>query len=112
MSAPRLSRRLVLEEGQRLSDGAGGYSTSWVALGTLWAAVEPIGGRERAGESVTVSAVGYRIIVRAARQGAVSRPKPDQRLREGGRIFRITAVAETGGAGHYLTCHATEEVLA
>jgi head-tail adaptor len=112
MSAPRLSRQMVLEEGQRLPDGAGGYSTAWTALGTLWAAVEPISGHERAGESVTVSAVNYRITVRAARQGAPSRPKPDQRFREGGRVFRITAVAEVGGAGHYLTCYATEEVLA
>jgi len=63
-------------------------------------------------QSVTVSAVNYRITVRAARQGAPSRPKPDQRFREGGRVFRITAVAEVGGAGHYLTCYATEEVLA
>ncbi len=111
MSAPRLSRKLVLEEAQRLPDGAGGFTLSWVAKGTLWAAVEAGTGRERAGESVTVSSVGYRITVRGAAHGAPSRPKPEQRFREGARIFLITAVTEEGPGGHYLTCFASEEVL-
>lgn len=112
MSAPRLNRKLVLEEAQRLPDGAGGFSVTWVTKGTLWAAVDAGTGRERAGESVTVSAVGYRITVRAAPQGTASRPKPDQRFKDGARVFRITAVAEAEAVGRYLTCFAVEEVLA
>ncbi len=112
MSTPRLNRKLLLEEAQRVPDGAGGYALSWVAKGTLWAAVDAGSGRERAGESVTVSTVGYKITVRAAPQGAASRPKPEQRLRDGARLFRITAVTEADGAGQYLTCFAQEEVLA
>ncbi|MCX8509264.1 MAG: head-tail adaptor protein, partial [Rhodobacteraceae bacterium] len=68
-------------------------------------------GRERAGESVTLSTVGYRITVRGAPQGAPSRPKPEQRFRDGTRLFRITAVTEADGDGRYLTCFAREEVL-
>ena len=112
MSTPRLNRKLLLEEAQRVPDGAGGHALSWVAMGTLWAAVDAGSGRERAGESVTVSTVGYKITVRASPPGAASRPKPDQRLRDGARLFRITAVAEADGAGQYLTCFAQEEVLA
>ena len=112
MSTPRLNRKLLLEEAQRVPDGAGGYALTWVAKGTLWAAVDAGSGRERAGESVTVSTVGYKITVRAAPQGAASRPKPEQRLRDGARLFRITAVTEADGAGQYLTCFAQEEVLA
>lgn len=111
MTAPHLARKLVLEEPQRVPDGAGGFSLIWVAKGTLWAAVEPVSGRERAGESVTVSTVSYRVTVRGAPQGAPSRPKPEQRFREGARLLRITAVTEEDAAGHYLTCYATEEVL-
>ena len=111
MSAPRLNRKLVLEEAQRVPDGAGGYAQSWVALGTLWAAVAAGSGREHAGESVTVSTVVYKITVRAAPLAAASRPKPEQRLRDGARLFRITAVSEADAAGHYLTCFAQEEVL-
>lgn len=111
MSAPQLNRKLILEEPQRVPDGAGGHALTWVVKGTLWAAVEAGTGRERAGESVTVSAVGYRITVRGAPQGAPSRPKPEQRLRDGARLFRIAAVAEADGDGRYLTCFASEEVL-
>ncbi len=110
MSAPRLNRKLVLEEPQRVADGAGGYTILWVALGTLWAEVETRSGGERAGESVTLSKVGYRITVRGAPQGAPSRPRPEQRLRDGTRLFRITAVSEADPDGHYLQCQAEEEV--
>ncbi|MCB2110652.1 head-tail adaptor protein [Albidovulum sp.] len=109
---PRLNRRLTLEEAQRLPDGAGGQTLSWVALGTLWARLDPGTGRERAGEFATLSSVPYRITVRAAPQGAPSRPKPDQRFRDGARIFRILAVTEDDAGAHYLTCFAQEEVLA
>lgn len=111
MSAPRLNRRLVLEEAQRVSDGAGGYSVVWAAKGTLWGVVVARSGRERAGESVTVSTVGFLITVRGAPDGAPSRPKPEQRFRDGARLFRITAVAEADDRGRYLTCFAEEEVL-
>ena len=47
MSAPMLTRRLVLEAPERVADGAGGYTETWVARGTLWAEVVPRGaGRE------------------------------------------------------------------
>ncbi|MGO4915416.1 head-tail adaptor protein [Pseudogemmobacter sp. W21_MBD1_M6] len=110
MNGPVLSRRLVLEESQRDADGAGGFSKVWVPLGQVWAEVKAGAGRERSGELVTVSTVPYRITVRAAAVGAPSRPKPDQRFREGARLFRILAVAERDADARYLTCFAHEEV--
>ena len=105
-----LSRRLVLEAVQRTPDGAGGFSEAWVALGSLWAEVTAGTGGERYSEFLTLSNVAYRIVVRGAPQGAASRPKPEQRFRDGARIFRIAAVTERDGAGRYLTCFAQEEV--
>ncbi|GGH46084.1 head-tail adaptor protein [Frigidibacter albus] len=110
MSAPVLNRALVLEEMQRLPDGAGGFTTSWTALGTLWASVVAGSGTERAGEFVTLSTVPYRITVRGAAPGAPSRPRPDQRLRDGDRLYRILAVTEADARAAYLTCFAREEV--
>src|SRR5690606_34948845 len=107
----RLNRRLALEEAVRTPDGAGGYQTNWVVLGHVWASVTAGSGRERAAETVTVSTVGYRIVVRARPFGAPSRPKPDQRFRSGTRIFRIVSVSETDEDARYLTCLAQEEVL-
>jgi len=112
MSTPNLNRKLVLEDAVQVSDGAGGYAESWVALGEVWAEVAAGTGREKAGEFITVSTVPYRITVRAAPVGAPSRPKPDQRFRDDTRLFRIHAVTEADSSAHYLVCYANEEVLA
>lgn len=112
MTSVRLNRKLVLEEAQTVPDGAGGFVETWVALGTLWAHVKSGTGRETAAEFVTLSAVPYRITVRAAPPGSPSRPKPEQRFRDGTRIFRIQAVTEDAEAGTYLICFAREEVAA
>ena len=110
MTAPHLSRLLTLEERQRAPDGAGGFSDTWVPLGELWAELKAGSGGERRGEAVTLSTASYRITVRAAPQGAPSRPKPDQRFRDGSRVFRILAVSDGHPKARFLTCHAREEV--
>lgn len=112
MTPPVLNRKLVLERPVRSPDGAGGFTQSWEALGTLWASVKSGSGRERAAAFATVSTVGFRITVRAAPFGAPSRPTADQRFREGGRVFRIQAVTEAEEGAQYLTCFAQEEVSA
>ncbi|MBI1217474.1 MAG: head-tail adaptor protein [Rhodobacteraceae bacterium] len=112
MSAPRLNRALLLEALARQPDGAGGYADSWAAVGTLWAELRPGVGRAVAVDPVAGSIAGYRITVRAAPVGAPSRPRPDQRFREGVRVFRIMAVAEADAEGRFLTCFAQEEVAA
>lgn len=110
MSAPRLTRRLVLEQKTQVPDGAGGFTTQWAVLGTLWADLRPGSGRDVAGEEVTLASVSYRITVRGAVQGAPSRPVPGQRLRDGARAFAIVAVTESDAAGQFLTCFAREEM--
>ena len=112
MSKPRLNRLLALEQANRAPDGAGGYVQVWEALGTVWADIRAGTGREQGQDFVTMSTVPYRITVRATPEGSPSRPKPDQRFREGARVFRIIAVTETYGELGYLTCFAREEVAA
>ena len=110
--APHLTRPLVLEGRVQTADGAGGFTSVWQALGTLWAEVSPGTGRDVAGEEVTLAAVPYRITVRGAPQGAPSRPLPGQRFRDGGRLFAIVAVTEAVPSGQFLTCFAREEIPA
>lgn len=112
MSGVHLGRKLLLEAPRRVPDGAGGFSESWDVLGELWADVQARSGRERNEAGVVVSSVGYRIVVRAAPNGSAARPMPNQRFREGARLFVIRAVAERDGDGRYLTCFADEEVVA
>ncbi len=110
--AYRLNRKLVLEMPARVPDGAGGFSESWMALGTVWAQVIARTGRETAGIAAPLSRVAYKIIMRAAPVGSDARPNPNQRFREGTRLYRILAVAEEDVDGRYLICTAQEETVA
>ncbi|MDJ0859378.1 MAG: head-tail adaptor protein [Dinoroseobacter sp.] len=111
MKVPNLNRKLSLEERQQSPDGAGGFSEAWTPLGTLWAEIDHRTGRETARRPATaVSLTTLRIIVRGAPVGDPSRPKPEQRFREGQRIYRILAVAERDPNARFLTCFADEEV--
>ncbi len=109
MSAPRLNRRLSLEEETALPDGAGGLVTVWALVGHLWAEVRPGSGTVADGEEVTLSRQPFRVTVRGAAQDAPSRPRAGQRFRDGTRIFSILAVTERDADGIYLTCAAREE---
>lgn len=110
MNAPHLNRALVLEGVVRTPDGAGGFTTTWTALGTLWAEVLPGSGSDTLGEERMLSAVPCRITVRGATVGSSSRPVAGQRFREGTRLFWIQAVTERDQFGRYLTCFCREEV--
>lgn len=109
-ATPRLNRKLILETLERVPDGAGGYFETWRALGSIWGEVKAGTGKESLVGMLTASSVPYRITVRSAPPGALRRPGPDQRFREGGRLFRIMAVADAGVDGRYLTCFTLEEV--
>jgi SPP1 family predicted phage head-tail adaptor len=107
----RLNRRLVLERRESEADGAGGYAVAWVPVGTLWADMRPKGGREDFVAGQPRPRVKYRMLVRSAPPGAASRPRTDQRLREGERVFDILTVAEHDIGGRYLEIIAEEGVL-
>lgn len=107
-----LVRKLVLEERETQPDGSGGQVVAWRPLGELWADVRTRSGREDFLGAVTRPRVRYRILVRGAPFGAASRPRPDQRLREGARVFDILTVAEFDPAGRYLEIEAEEGIAA
>ncbi len=110
-AAPVLARRLVLETRETAPDGSGGFEVAWRGLGTLWAEVSARTGREDFIAGEARPRVKYRIIVRAAPVGSEARPRPDQRFREGARIFSILTVAENDPRGRYLEIFAEEGVL-
>jgi head-tail adaptor len=108
----KLNRLLTLEARVAEPDGAGGQAVSWRALGAVWAQMTARSAREDFVAGRPLPRVSYRILVRAAPAGAPSRPLPEQRLREGGRVFDILAVAESDPAGRYLEILAEEGVAA
>lgn len=106
-----LSRQLVLEAPVQAPDGAGGFARHWQALGTLWAEVTALTGRERDGGDVSMATARFRITVRGAPMGSSKRPAPGQRFRDGARVFPIQSVSERDIQGRYLKCLAVEEVV-
>ncbi|MEO0831117.1 MAG: head-tail adaptor protein [Pseudomonadota bacterium] len=112
MKLPNLNRRLELQAPERVPDGAGGFETTWATLGVHWAEVKGGSGRERLAAALTLSTVPTRVTVRGAPVGASARPRPEQRFKEGSRVFRILAVTETDAMGRYLTCLTEEETVA
>ena len=108
MTPPRLNRALVLEAQEITPDGMGGGTKSWIPQGRLWAQIITGTGRQEAGEFTQRDLVGYRITVRAAPDGAPSRPCAGQRFRAGARIFDTLAVAERDADARYLVCFAQE----
>ncbi|MCC5985828.1 MAG: head-tail adaptor protein [Rhodobacteraceae bacterium] len=111
MSAPRLTRALVLEAPVAAPDGAGGQVITWTPLGTLWAEIRPGGqGAERLADPGPEALQRLRITVRGAPVGSEARPRPGQRLVEDGtRRFRVLSVAEADAQGRYLICSAIAE---
>lgn len=85
---------MALETRVVTPDGAGGHAVEWQALGTIWAEVRPRSGREDFAGGQPRPRTTYRIVVRSAPVGAPSRPRADQRLREGRRVFDILTVSD------------------
>jgi head-tail adaptor len=107
MKRPNLTRKLIVEAPVRVPDGGGGYIENWAVLGEVWGEVVTRG----AGREVeTASRLQLKITVRAAPQGAASRPGPGMRFRDGVRVFEIEAVTESDPSGRFLICFANEEV--
>ena len=110
MTAPDLNRTLVLEAPAQVADGAGGFALTWTVVGTLWGEVAAGSGRDPAGVEITLATVPYRITVRGAPVGSPRRPVPQQRFRDGARVYNILAVTERDPDGLYLSCFSREEV--
>ncbi len=107
---PKLDRRLDLEERALISDGAGGFEPTWTKLGTLPASVVPRTGREVEIGSKQVSQNSFKVLLRAAPDNSPARPKPDQRFREGTRIYGILGVSESAKSDLYLECWVKEGI--
>lgn len=108
MTGAVLRRRLALEARVAVPDGSGGFEVAWEVVGLLWAEIEPLAGGEGFAGGRPAPRQRYRIVVRGAPVSAPSRPRADQRFREGVRVFDILSVAERDGEGWFLVIVAEE----
>jgi SPP1 family predicted phage head-tail adaptor len=79
-----MCHRITIEENQPTRDGIGGTADNWVPVATVWAAVEPLKGREFFAAQQVNSEVSHRVTLRY-RAGV----RPDMRVRFGARVLEI-----------------------
>lgn len=91
MRAGTLRHRVTIQETTETRDGAGGVINTWSTVATVWAAVEPLRGREFIEARATQAQVDTRIRIRY--QASLSLT-PKMRVTWGSRVYDIQAVIE------------------
>lgn len=89
MRPGKLRHRITLQQVTRTPDGIGGYTETWTDVATVWAAVEPLRGRELFDAEQVQSEITHRVRIRY-RSGVDS----SMRVRFGARLFRIQSVID------------------
>ncbi|MBN2909153.1 phage head closure protein [Polycladomyces sp. WAk] len=84
-----LRHRVTLQKKNVIKDSEGLVTETWIDVATVWAAVEPLRGREYF-EAAVVNAENIVRIRMRYRDGV----KPDMRVIYSGRIFNITSVID------------------
>lgn len=97
VSAGDLCERITLQQRAAGVDSLGQESTTWSAVATVWARVEPLRGREFFAAGQVQSPVDARITIRH-RAGVL----PSMRALHGSQPYDITAVVDVDARGHTL----------
>jgi SPP1 family predicted phage head-tail adaptor len=101
-----LRHRLALEELDRVSDGGGGFTETWVGAATLWCDLRPLAGSETVEADRLAGTVTHEVALRY-RPGVV----PAMRFRNGGRVFHIVSVINVDERDRWLKCLCEERDL-
>ena len=100
MRAGLLRHRITLQAPMHQPGEWGGAdATEWQDVATVWAAVEPIAGREFFAAAQAQSEVTHRVRIRC-RSGV----RADMRVSFGGRVLTIDAVLSLDGGEMHLMC--------
>ena len=103
MDPGALRHRLVLEQQVETPDGCGGFSSSWQAVATIWAAIMPRSSAQTARTQTLNAQTEYQINLRW-RDDCL----PQMRLVKAGRIFIINSVLDPDETKRYLHCACEE----
>ena len=97
----RLKHRVTLQEAVQTSDGAGGFSTSWSDVDTVWAEIMPFSSRSTTQERLEAEQLQaqqrYRVTIRY--QSGV---QASMRIKYGSRVFDILSVVNVGERGEVM----------
>lgn len=99
-----LRHELSLQSAQRLDDGSGGFSESWVEVATVFARLDPMRSRSFFRADQRLEEATHRITIRH-RDDVES----GMRFEKQGRRFLILTVGDPDESGRYLVCTTKED---
>ena len=102
-----LRHRVVIQQPVRSADGGGGASLVWSPVASVWAAVEPLSGQEKALYDGIEASLTHRVTLRY-RAGL----SPEMRFVHAGRSFDIAAIRNVEERNITLICLCTEVISA
>lgn len=106
IAAGALNKRITLQQLVESRDGFGGVATAWQDVATVWAAVEPLQGREFWAQQQTQAEVTTRVRIRH-RAGIAART---WRIAYAGRVLDIHSVIDPKERHEELQLMCTEGV--
>ncbi len=105
MQSGRLNRRVTLQRKTAATDAYGAEVASWTDVATVWAAIEPLTGREFFASRQINAEITTRVVIRYL-AGIV----PAMRIVHGTRLYDILAVIDPRDARVELQLMCTEKV--
>lgn len=87
MEAGTLNKRVILQYATKVSDGMGGFTSSWVNAAIIWCAIWPTSARETIQSMKETMTISHRIRIRYR-----SVLRPDWRVKFGNRFFNIVSI--------------------
>jgi SPP1 family predicted phage head-tail adaptor len=100
-----LDKRLIIEAPVEAPDGAGGVVRAYEAAATVWASITPDTARADVQGDHSRALVTHRIVIRNGPELSTQ-----HRLRNGGRVFAISAFRDADGRGRFIDISAQEHV--
>ena len=91
MSAGKYNKRLDIEQPISTQDSSGSPVISWLPVGTVWASIEPMKGREVLTANQNLAVMDARITLR--HHPLLASINPKWRCKYNGVIFNIVSVA-------------------
>lgn len=104
IDAGSLNHEMTLEEPVATPDGAGGFTTVWTAIATVWARLEPLDPAREAWAGREAAEQTHKITLRFRND-----VKQGMRLRKLMRMFPVLSVQDPDETGRFMICRTREE---
>jgi SPP1 family predicted phage head-tail adaptor len=104
IDAGLLNHEMVLEVPVETPDGAGGFTTVWTGVATIWARLEPLDPARESWAGRDAAEQTHRITIRFRDD-----VKQGMRLRRLTRLFPVLSVQDPDETGRFLVCRTREE---